>query len=164
MPFVVRNSILFFAATLSACSIFGEDDTPDIPPLSELRAAPERVVIDGANLVLSTSMWRDFMPHAPPGGHPLIAIFYISTADSSMFPEGVASDAAFVVNAEQVWAAEYSRENPELDQSPYRIVMIARDGPKWGPNVEVDAIVRLQDSGGSAYLLAARGQHIGATS
>jgi hypothetical protein len=37
------------------------------------------------------------------------------------------------------------------------------NGPKWGPNVTVDVIVRLRDSTGHAAHLRARGQTIGAT-
>ncbi len=102
-------SVLFsLALSLSACSLFSGDDAPEAPPLSQLHASPEVVTIGGEDLVLSTSMWRDFMPMAPPDGRPLIAIFYISTADSSAFPEGVTSDAAFVVYGDEVWATYYT--------------------------------------------------------
>lgn len=155
---------LVFSLSLSACSLFGGDGAPEAPPLSELRASPEVLTVGGKDIVLTTSMWRDFMPVAPPDGRALIAIFYISTADSSAFPEGMTSDAAFVIYGDEVWATYYTGEHQEYDQRPYRIVEVARDGPKWGPNVHVDAVVRLRDSSGNTFLLRAADQVIGSTS
>lgn len=156
--------LLCLALILSACSLFEGDDAPEAPPLSQLRSAPEVVTASRGDLVLSTSIWRDLMPIAPPDGRPLIAIFYISTADSSVFPEGVTSDAAFVINGDEVWATYYTGEDQEYDQAPYLLVEVARDGPKWGPNVNVDAVVRLRDSSGNTYFLRAPNQLIGSTS
>jgi len=41
--------------------------------------------------------------------------------------------------------------------------VVARNGPKWGPGVEVDVVVRLRDAAGHGVLLQAPGQLIGRT-
>lgn len=166
-PSIAMRSVIasfFLGLSLSACSLFEGDDAPEAPPLSQLHASAEVLTVGGKDLVLSTSLSRDFMPIAPPEGRALIAVFYISTSDSSAFPDGVTSDAAFVVNGDEVWATYYTGEDQEYHQRPYRIVEIARNGPKWGPNVKVDAVVRLRDSSGNTYLLRSPNQLIGSTS
>jgi hypothetical protein len=35
---------------------------------------------------------------------------------------------------------------------------VARDGPKWGPGIEVDVVIRLRDAAGRHVLLQAREQ------
>src|SRR5438552_2287407 len=41
--------------------------------------------------------------------------------------------------------------------------VVARDGPKWGPGIAVDVVVRLRDGAGHEVLLQARAQWINRT-
>ncbi len=38
--------------------------------------------------------------------------------------------------------------------------MVARNGPKWGPDIKVDVVVRIVDRAGNEYLLKASNQKI----
>ena len=143
----------------AACSLFGGDDGPvDMTP-EKLRSAPESVTIEGRELALRTYMWRDFMPISPPGGHPLIAVFWIYSVDSTALPTGLTADAAWVVNGDRVWDTFFESEGTPQPK-PYELERIARDGPNWGPHIEVDAVVRIRESDGTTHLLRAASQSI----
>lgn len=155
---------LTFCTTLSACSLFDGDDGPGMLPLSQLRAAPDTLTLGDQNLVLRAFMWRDFQPISPPDGKPLIAIFWVYSADSTALPAGLTADAAWVVSGENVWDTYLTDEEPPpSEQQPYQLHKIAREGPKWGPGIEVDAVVRLRDERGESYLVRAPSQYISRT-
>jgi hypothetical protein len=101
------------------------------------------------------------MPIAPPDGQPLIAVLKISTEDGSQVPAGIIADAIWVIHNAEVWSAAVE-QRPRAETAPdYEVV--ARNGPKWGPNVAVDVVVQLVDSARRAFLLRAPSQPIGAT-
>ncbi len=158
---------LFMAILLggvAACSLSNGDDGPGDLPLSELRAAPTILTLGDQHLMLRTFMWRDFQPVAPRDGRPLISIFWIYSSDSTALPSTLTTDAAWVVNGELVWDTYFSDEEPPpSEQQPYQLYKVARDGPKWGPDIEVDAVVRIRDVGNQTHLLRAASQHIGRT-
>ena len=117
---------------------------PEPLPPSELRGAPTSITLGGKTLVLETYLYRDFMPVSPPNGKPLIAVLRVKTADGSAFPSGVRADGAWVVLGDEVWSAAVGEERfPSA--SSYEVV--ARNGPKWGPGVTVDVVVRLREDG-----------------
>lgn len=135
---------------------------PDIP-IETLLAAPDTMNIENQSIVLTTYLWRDFQPISPPNGKPLIALVYIETPDSSDIPVLLDPNAIYIVYNNQVWKSFFStEERPPDELKPYKITKIARDGPKWGPNVYVDVIVRILD-GDKVYLLRASEQYIGRT-
>jgi len=106
-------------------------------------------------------MWRDFMPVSPPDGKPLIAIFTVMTVDSTDLPFGLQADAAWVVCEGEIWSTWIDEEAPPPeDEDPFRLVRIARNGPKFGPDVLVTAVVRLTDGLSTVYLLRADNQYI----
>lgn len=128
---------------------------------SQLISAPPRIVADGKTLTLTSSLWRDFMPISPPDGKPLVAVLTIATADGSPVPATVTADTSWVIHSSDVWSAAVE-QRPRAETAPAYEV-IARNGPKWGPDVTVDVVVRLVDSTGRSFLLRAPGQTIGAT-
>ncbi|MDQ7065299.1 MAG: hypothetical protein Q9P90_13770 [candidate division KSB1 bacterium] len=153
---------LWLAAVLlvGACS-----ENPVAPPdidIRSLQAAPEKLTVAGKSLILSCSLWRDFMPISPPDGRPLVVVIAVQAADSTALPEGLDADAVYVIYEGQVWKA-WLNENPDLTQPPYRLEKVARNGPKWGPGVYVDVVVRLE-YGGKTYMLRASRQRIQKTS
>jgi hypothetical protein len=144
---------------LIGCALLGADSGPGELSPEELRAAPETVTIDGRTLALRTYMWRDFMPISPPDGKPLIAIFWVYSVDSTALPVGLTANAGWVVHKESVWDTFF--EEPGTGQQvPYELERVAREGPKWGPHVEVDAVVRIRESDGTTHLLRAEKQSI----
>jgi hypothetical protein len=133
-------------------------------PLSrfpELRGAAENVTLGGVTLSLEAHLWRDFMPLSPPDGKPLVAVLFIKAADGSPIVTDVRADAAWVVYGDFVWAcSEVERQNLGGERRRFAI----RGGPKWGPGVTVDVIVRVRDDEGHVALVLSRGRFIERTS
>lgn len=140
--------------------------------IKDLRDAATEVVLDRRSLSLSTYPWRDFMPTIglTAGGSPLMVVLKVATADKKPLPSGVRIDRAWVLFGEQVWEASDFRapaNGPRSDkdswvncaESPVCEATV-RGGPKWGPGVFVDVVVRLTDKGGQHHLLRAPKQSI----
>lgn len=68
-------------------------------------------------------------------------------------------DGAWVINGAEVWSASVGEEKL-ASPSPVYYEVVARDGPKWGPNVSVEVVVRIRESSGSSMLLRAAAQVI----
>jgi hypothetical protein len=128
-------------------------------PVADLAAASSSVVINGQQLTLVASLWRDFMPVAPPDGQPLAAILRVQAPGGVRISSTFHVDAAWLVNGGEVWATGVGDERIET-QSPMYYEVIARDGPKWAPGASVDVVVRIRESSGTTYLLRAAGQRI----
>jgi len=106
------------------------------------KGAPERVEIDGREYTLAASLWRDFMPMAPPDGESLVAILKVSPSDMMPLPADLAIDHVWVLNGEKQWSAS-------VDQTTHapigsRLEQSVRGGPKWGPGIKVDVVARLK--------------------
>ena len=155
-----RLRVLAICLALSGCS--QNPTAPESMPSSELSAAPSTVVIGGKTLTLTATLWRDFQPISPPDGKPLIALLRVKTADGSAVPDDVRASMVWVVFGTEVWSKAPAEERPRSATAPAYEFM-AREGPKWGPGVEVDVVVRLTASGGGSYLLSARKQLIDKT-
>jgi hypothetical protein len=124
-------------------------------------AAPEQIEIDGREYILETYLWRDFMPISPPDGKPLIALIWVTATDSLAFPSSIDANRLWVINDELVWETEFSDENlPKDPNRKHQLEKIARDGPKWGPNIQVEVVVQVVDGENNTYLLRASDQWI----
>jgi hypothetical protein len=145
----------------------------DLPvSIETLRSAPATVVIDGRSLSLSAYPWRDFMPSTipAPNGTPMMVALRVSTSDKTPFPNNLRIDRAWVLFGEQVWETSEFRhlKTPgknswiECSESPM-CEATARGGPKWGPDVLVDVVVRLTDKEGRHHLLQVKKQTVIAT-
>lgn len=155
--------LLSMTLILVGCSDNGVSVPPDIP-INQLLASPDTVRIDTRQFYLSTYMWRDFQPISPPDGKPLIAIIYVTATDTAQLPSSISTDAVWIVYNNQVWKSWFTNEPiAPSELKPNRIVKIAREGPKWGPHVNVDVIVRVYDGKGARLLLRAPNQWIGRT-
>ena len=142
------------------CSDNGVSVPPEIS-ISELLAAPDTITVEGRRLTLSTYMWRDFMPISPPDGQPLLAILYITAADTAQLPSSISADAVWIVHNQEVWKSWLA--NDPSQQPRNRIAKMARDGPKWEPGIYVPVIVRVVNGQGKTFLLRADNQFIGRT-
>jgi len=72
-------------------------------------------------------------------------------------------DALWIVYKNEVWKAWFLEAYSPLDPDRIRFGRFFRDGPKWGPDVSVDVIVRIDGGDGDLQLLRATNQLIGAT-
>ena len=126
---------------------------------SDLSIATKVVAISGQNYTLSTTLWRDFQPISPPDGKPLIVVVNIIESNAEIFSTGVRADSLWIISGNQVWSGIFSTE--DRPGPPAHIhEKIARDGPKWGPGIQVDVVVRLLDKEERFYLLKAENQLI----
>jgi len=156
---VLIISALVVCTPISECKIF-KPSRPTIP-IDELLSAPEQIEIGGRKYVLETYLWRDFMPISPPDGEPLIALVWITATDSLEFPASVDGDRLWIVNGQEVWETKFSDEElPEESHRKHQLAKIARNGPKWGPGIQVDVVVRVIDGKNITYLLRASNQWI----
>jgi hypothetical protein len=154
--------------TIIGCTLFGlwgcsggGPATPSSSTTSDLTTAPTSVLLGGKSIRLETSLWRDFQPIAPPDGKPLVALLQIKTQDGSDVPATLRADMVWLFNGSQSWSAVPQEQRPRPETSPV-YELVARDGPKWGPGISVDVVVRLRSPDG-AFLLRAADQPIRAT-
>jgi len=130
----------------------------------ELTSAPEIITIDDREYFLETFMWRDFQPVSPPDGKPLIALIWVTATDSLAIPPEIDATRIWVVKGEEVWESKFSDEKRPDPIHKFKLEKIARNGPKWGPNVAVDVVVRvINKKNGEEFLLRAADQYIGMT-
>jgi hypothetical protein len=157
-----RSALLVALSILSLSCSSKTPTEPAVPSAAaELRATPTSVVVHGVRLTLRTSLWRDFMPISPPDGKPLIVLARVEGADGSPVPAVIEATTISVVFSDSLWTAAAKEEQSRAAAAPAYEV-IARDGPKWGPGVHVDVVVRLTD-GMRAWLLRAANQPIRGT-
>jgi hypothetical protein len=140
-------------ALLTACS----SDIMAPPSPSEIQNAPSQIVVAGVELTLETYLFRDFAPISESNGKPLIASVRVKPAAGKALPADLRAEALHVVNGDEVWTPRLIQESP--NDRPPQMEFVARDGPKWGPGVTVDVVLRLR-SGDRALLLKAPSQPI----
>ena len=153
----------------------GQSNENLLVSIKDLRNAATEVVLDGRPLFLSAYPWRDFMPGtvSTPDGSPLMVAFKVATFDKQPLPRGIRADAAWVLFGEQTWEISNLRRNvariPDNTDSSEKWIscpvspvceFTVRGGPKWGPGVLFDVVVRLADKEGQQYLLRAPKQSI----
>ncbi len=126
---------------------------------ASVASAPEIVRIDGREYTLTASAWRDFQPIAPPDGQPLIVVVKVSPSDMMPLPSDLAIDRVWVLNGKKEWSAAPDEPGGREESPVTRLEMSARNGPKWGPGIEVDVVVRLKQ-GKKTWLVRATGVDI----
>jgi hypothetical protein len=157
---VVLGCLLFLA--LAGCG--SDENNPLVPkiPADELRTAPQRIALGDQEYALETHLWRDFMPISPPDGKPLIALLRVVEQNAEPIAPDLKVEYLWVINGAKIWATTLSDES--LPPSPQNeLQAIARGGPKWGPQIQVDVVVGLRCGQGSLQLLRAPNQWIGRT-
>jgi hypothetical protein len=139
-------------------------NSPLSPDLDDLTAAPEAIVVGGRAYTLETYLYRDFMPISPPDGRPLTTVIWVTAEDRKPFPAKLDADRIWVVNGGEIWEAKLSAGSSSGDPArQHQLEKVAQNGPKWGPGIYVDVVVRLRESNGKDYLLRASNQYIART-
>jgi hypothetical protein len=114
------------------------------------------VEIDGREYTLAASLWRDFMPMAPPDGESLVAILKVSSSDLMPLPADLAIDQVWVINGEKQWSVRADQPSGADQSQATRLEQSVRGGPKWGPGIKVDVVARLKQ-GKQTWLLKQAG-------
>lgn len=141
----------YLAQPSAAASPGPSPDPSSVPDQVTIGARSYRITPASASG--GTSLFRDFMPISPPGGRPLIASIPVVAEDGGAFPEHITVDRVWIYGP-TVWdtAPAEVRRAPEAGTPPDQIEVVARDGPKWDPGIEVDLVLRLR-AGASTYFL-----------
>jgi hypothetical protein len=142
-------------------ALIGCGATPTAPSdvsRAELASAPTRIVSDGVALTLTAFLTRDFMPISPPDGKPLGGVLRIKTENGTPVPAGIVVTASWILFNSETWSASVEQRPRAETGRNYEVIV--RDGPKWGPDVMVDVVVRVRDSVGAESLLRAPEQVI----
>ncbi len=111
---------------------------------ASLSAVSERVEINGREYALAASLWRDFMPTAPPDGESLIAALKVSPLDKMPPPADLVIDHVWVVDGEKQWSVAVGQPGSTGQTPAIRLEQSVRNGPKWGPGIKVDVVARLR--------------------
>ena len=109
-----------------------------------LNSSTEQISIEGTTLELHAHLWRDFMPISPPEGKNIISINWLVDVDSVAIPSSIVLSEQYVINGDSPWETSYTNEIRKTQ--PYLVERVSRDGPKWGPNIEVTVIAKVVDT------------------
>lgn len=129
-----------------------------LPGDDPLRSAPETLLVDERAVFLATTLWRDFMPVAPPDGRELVAVVRLVAADSLAFPVAMDADTLWVIDGEKAWLALLRDEGGTAPE--HVLERVARCGPKSGPGISVDVVVSAREGSGERRRLRAAKQPI----
>ena len=131
----------------------------------ELLAKPEQISINGEAYSIKTFLWRDFMPDCPPNGQPLLGQINLIGDANSELPKTVDLDKVWLVSGNKVWESDFSNENrPISNNNKIKMEKVVIGGPKWGPGINVDVVVRVIDKADNKeYFLRAPNQPINRT-
>ena len=135
---------------LLSCEKAEEDNYSDIREDKELieelnEKSVDTLNIDKQKLVLEAYLWRDFMPGpSDADGSSLLAVNRLVSLDSTNLPANIDLVKQYVIHNDSVWVADY--EDEPRSSPDYKIEKISRDGPKWGPQIYVDVVSKIQDS------------------
>ncbi|MGB0998843.1 MAG: hypothetical protein ACPGVE_00735, partial [Flavobacteriales bacterium] len=66
----------------------------------------------------------------------------------------------YVIKGNEIWTADYSKIKTNLE---FIIEGFVEDGPKWGPDIEVDVVCEFETNG-ITYRIMAKSQNIDKTS
>jgi hypothetical protein len=127
---------------------------------AELRSSPDTLIINDYTFHLQRYLWRDFMPPSEENGSKMFCVNKLTESDEQVVPESIELVRQYVLKGSQIWPAEFSEIRTDEDCI---IEGFLRDGPKWGPNIEVDIVCEFKYLG-KRYRVMAKAQMIHKTS
>lgn len=114
-----------------------------------LRKAPTEGEFSGVKLSLSSTVSRKFVGE---NGEPITAQFTVQTADGAAIPAGLTIAEAWLLTPTWLWETDVTPV-ANAEGVTDKVSASATGGPRWEPNSPVDAVVRVKDATGAAYLL-----------
>jgi hypothetical protein len=137
----------------SGCDRAPTAPTP-VPVPPAIVTAPATLAVAGVTLRLEANAWRDFAPISPTGGSPLYLVMRLRTTSGAPLPDGIGIDNAWVVHESMAWVTVPTPTGAPW--GPDVIEFTSREGPRWGPDVPVDVVVRVTGLEGASKLIAVR--------
>ena len=126
---------------------------------ADLRSSNESHSIADNNLVLTTYFWRDFMPGTEAAGSRLTGVIQLGDANGRAIPPSIRLKRLYVVKGHEIWTTDFSEITLSDDG---QLEGVVRNGPYWGPNINVDVVCEFEASG-RVYRIIARSQPINRT-
>jgi hypothetical protein len=156
----LRQYLLGLRVNFPKYSVNSSNLSPEV-----LLGKPEQISINDTTYSIKTSLWRDFMPFCPPNGQPLICVIDLIGDNEVELPETVDLDRVWIINGNKVWESDFSKEDRSIfENDEIKKEKVAREGPKWGPGINVDVVVRIVDKADNkVYFLRAPNQPINRT-
>lgn len=155
-PFLVFFLIL---VGLTSCRKEGTVDlmVKNDPRLaSSLRNSKESLTLAGNNLVLSTYLYRDFMPTIGGDGSKLIGVIRLEDAQGTRFSSSINLKRLYVIKGNEIWTANFSEVSVV---NAHALEGVVRNGPFWGPKISVDVVCEFVMKG-KEYQIIAKAQPI----
>ncbi len=143
----MKNSLIAICILLSCLSCKKEKHQTFA---DELRQSPEQITFETKTLDLIASLRRDFMPISEPGGSPLYANSTIIEVDSQDIPESIHLIKHFIIHGDEIWETEFTKINTLYS---WAIRGSSQNGPKWGPDIEVDVVCEFELNGKTHRIL-----------
>jgi hypothetical protein len=158
--------------TANGKPVLGSGPNRKPPSALDLRNAPDTVVIESSVIRLQISPWVNRMPMATsrdpntglskPDSRPMRISFRLLSEKGTPVPSTLRVDRIWIIQDDEVWETNaidepFAASNRSSGTSREFLV---DEGPTWQSMVPIDAVIRLIDQKGSAYLLAVRHQKI----
>jgi len=141
---------------LNTCGKELQRSSPPAPRVSKsfLETAQDTAVIDDIAYHAAIFPWRDFMPGPgmPENGKGLMVVAKLCRADSLEIGEEIRLKFVWVVYGNQIWGAELEDERRAYEVEHCR-QGVSYGGPKWGPFVEVYAVIGFVLESGELMIL-----------
>lgn len=157
-----KGRILLLVALIFSMSCGKDDDNSGLifpsAAFESLKEAPQEIALGDQTYVLETYLWRNFMPSFSPDDNLLIALVRVIEKNGSPISSDVELKYLWIFNGRDIWFTTFTDETPPSPED--ELQRIARDGPAWGPDVEVDVVVGLRRGNGTIELLGAPDQWI----
>ena len=118
---------------------------------NQLKTSPEKIVVAGKELKLSTYFWRDFMPVAEENGSPLMGSISFIGQSGNILLNSVSISKVYVINNHQIWVSD-PYETRIIGADVFEVIV--RNGPKWGPGINIDVICEFVYQGKSFRLMS----------
>lgn len=160
------KSYLVFLALMVTCLYSCEKEetkgtkVKNDPALAaQLKASPETISIGDNSLLLETYLWRDFMPDGNTEGSSLLCVNKLTGDAGTAIPDAISLKKQYVIKGNEIWISEYS----EVRNSPANVLEgVVRDGPEWGPDINVDVVCEFERAG-QTFRILAKSQKVHAT-
>jgi hypothetical protein len=124
-------------------------DTEGTLQANLLRTAPFQAVVGGVTLKLNTTVMRKYVADE---GQPMMAQYVLSANEGEALPNGVKVVEGWLLSATWLWETDVNAPVVS-DGTTKEILATAAGGPQWIPGSTVDAVIRVKDANGQAYLI-----------